>query len=533
MNLLIVDDEYYSVESIQRKLEANRPEIGQIFCAYNLSQALAYFSQNEIDVMICDIEMPGGSGLELLNTIRSRSLDTICIFLTAYARFEYISDAMKLSSSDYLLKPVEDAQLYAALSKAEAQLSKRKRDQLNTLYASYWRESELTLMEQFWLDLFTHAISSGQEDILLELKYRKLDPGQASDSFFLLIIQTDFTGLSSENRSLYEFALKNIAREYFYGRQELPVVVRILEQFFALPLPCSGRAHESLTALCSQALEDFVPHFPVPFNFFLSGEALSMHRLARRCEEMLQAAHRNVAHENHVFDLSRADIPEAGILRPTLPTERWSEFLKTGDTDALSAEVSAWLSRLRHSEQATRESLIAFYYDFLRILQGSIEKEQEEDFQPLHDQLARQSADQACSSFRTLKELLTDTLAVYAQCLAKARVQDNAVSTVKSYIKSHLCEELNRDSLASMVYLNPDYLSHLFKRETGFSLTNYIIETRILESRRLLAKNDMSIQDIAIACGFQNISYFSRQFRKATGMTPREFRKRGPSEQNI
>ena len=158
---------------------------------------------------------------------------------------------------------------------------------------------------------------------------------------------------------------------------------------------------------------------------------------------------------------------------------------------------------------------------------AALPKDQEEAFVSLHDQLARQSADQACSSFRTLQDQIADMLTVYAQCLEQARLQDNAVSTVKSYIRNHLYEELNRDSLAAMVYLNPDYLSHLFKRETGFSLTNYIIETRILESKRLLSKRDMSIQDIAIACGFQNISYFSRQFKRTTGMTPREFRKLG------
>ena len=527
MNLLIVDDEYYSVESIKRKLETNRPEINQIFCAYNISQALDCFAGNEIDIMICDIEMPGGNGLELLNAIRSRNLDTICIFLTAYARFEYISNAMKLSSSDYLLKPVEDEQLYAALDKAQEQLRKRKRDQLNTLYAGYWKESELTLMEQFWLDLFTHAVSASAEDILLELKYRKLNPEQSADSFFLLIIQADLSGLFSTDRSLYEFALKNILREYFYTRQELPVTVRITEQFFALPLPAAGRTHEGITQLCRQALEHFVPHFPVPFNFFLSGKALSMQRLASQCEEMLQAAHRNVSHENHVFDLSCISAAEEDITRPTLPVDRWSECLHTGEIEPLRTEVAAWLNQLRHSGGVTRESLTAFYYDFLRIVLGSIDKDQEEAFVSLHDQLARQSADQACSSFRTLQDQIADMLTVYAQCLEQARLQDNAVSTVKSYIRNHLYEELNRDSLAAMVYLNPDYLSHLFKRETGFSLTNYIIETRILESKRLLSKRDMSIQDIAIACGFQNISYFSRQFKRTTGMTPREFRKLG------
>lgn len=83
---------------------------------------------------------------------------------------------------------------------------------------------------------------------------------------------------------------------------------------------------------------------------------------------------------------------------------------------------------------------------------------------------------------------------------------------------------MTRESLAAMVYLTPDYLSHLFKRETGFSLTNYIIYERIEEAKRMLAGTDKSVSEIATRCGFQNISYFSRQFRRFTGVTPREFR---------
>ena len=100
MNLLIVDDEYYTVESISNKIRTLRPDFFEIFCAYNLTQALEAFSAHPIDLMICDIEMPGGSGLELLDQIRQAHYETVCIFLTAYAKFEYISRAMKLSGSD-------------------------------------------------------------------------------------------------------------------------------------------------------------------------------------------------------------------------------------------------------------------------------------------------------------------------------------------------------------------------------------------------------------------------------------------------
>ena len=59
MNLLIVDDEYYTVESISNKIRTLRPDFFEIFCAYNLTQALEAFSAHPIDLMICDIEMPG------------------------------------------------------------------------------------------------------------------------------------------------------------------------------------------------------------------------------------------------------------------------------------------------------------------------------------------------------------------------------------------------------------------------------------------------------------------------------------------
>ena len=128
------------------------------------------------------------------------------------------------------------------------------------------------------------------------------------------------------------------------------------------------------------------------------------------------------------------------------------------------------------------------------------------------------------SSFGALREWISNSLLLFIQSRQAAASQDTAVATVKAYIESHLSDELDRDTLAAMVYLNADYLSHLFKKDTGSSLINYVIDRRIARSKELLAKGEMSIRDIAITCGFQNISYFSRQFKKSTGMTPRQFK---------
>ena len=148
----------------------------------------------------------------------------------------------------------------------------------------------------------------------------------------------------------------------------------------------------------------------------------------------------------------------------------------------------------------------------------------EEQAEAFRRQITVASPEQTFSSFGALREWISNSLLLFTQSRQAAASQDTAVATVKAYIESHLSDELDRDTLAAMVYLNADYLSHLFKKDTGSSLINYIIDRRIAHSKELLAKGEMSIRDIAITCGFQNISYFSRQFKKSTGMTPRQFK---------
>lgn len=352
MNLLIVDDEYYNVESVKLKLEKERPVFEQIFCAYSLKQALEIFRKQEIAVMICDIEMPGGSGLDLLTHIRSQQLNTICIFLTAYAKFDYISQAMKLSSIDYLLKPVEDQQLIASVDKAVEQFRKQQKAISDNLQINRLKENELTI----------------------QMKY-------------------------------------------------------------------------------------------------------------------------------------------------------WAELLSQNKLDSLEAAASAYLHNLHLYQSVTEETLSAFYQSFLQLLSARLKNDGEETALELFEEFSdRTSKERAIASNAALKAWIPDILAVYQSCKSKAASADNAIATVKAYIHSHLDEKLDRDMLSAMVYLSPDYLSHCFKQQTGFSLTNYIIETRIREAKRLLAKKENSIRDIAITCGFQNISYFTRQFKKSTGMTPKEYR---------
>lgn len=177
---------------------------------------------------------------------------------------------MRLTSIDYLLKPVAEEDLLSAVSKAVNQYRQQANAKLETQQANYWKESELYLWELFWLDLSEGAVSNRKEDIISELNLRNLNPAAADLSYLVLLIQCNGMDKLPVEKDLHEFLLKNIVREYFYNREEIPVAVRQSRQFYFLPLPEAGRSREALLSRCGQALTDFVPRFPNTFNFYIA-----------------------------------------------------------------------------------------------------------------------------------------------------------------------------------------------------------------------------------------------------------------------
>lgn len=93
-----------------------------------------------------------------------------------------------------------------------------------------------------------------------------------------------------------------------------------------------------------------------------------------------------------------------------------------------------------------------------------------------------------------------------------------------AYISQNYSNQITLNDVANYVHLNPAYFSTVFKKASGYSFSYYLNSVRIEESKRLLSNTDYSILDIAIASGFQDQSYFTKIFKKITGLTPKQFR---------
>lgn len=222
-------------------------------------------------------------------------------------------------------------------------------------------------------------------------------------------------------------------------------------------------------------------------------------------------AGKNVTYENHVFDLAaETEAPVQTPFQP-IPSDRWSDLLTSGKTEQLQIEVFAFLNQTKSSGTATREFLTGFYYQFLQLLFRQMDHPGSED-EAFRRQITVASRSRPsprlvlyengfptvfCCSYKAVRQPLPGHGCCHRESIYRIAPLRRAGSR---YACSHGIPE-RRLSVPSL------------QKDTGSSLINYVIDRRIARSKELLAKGEMSIRDIAITCGFQNISYFSRQFK--------------------
>ena len=120
---------------------------------------------------------------------------------------------------------------------------------------------------------------------------------------------------------------------------------------------------------------------------------------------------------------------------------------------------------------------------------------------------------------------LYDNMDIFTESLFFFSDKSNSIiRSAIEFIAEHYDQEITLVDVAEQTHLNPSYLSTLFKQVTGQTFKEYLNHVRIQEAQRLLTHTDYPIMEISIACGFSDQSYFTKVFRKYTGLTPRQYR---------
>jgi len=526
-NLLVVDDEEIAVRGIVEGIDWKSVGITGVYKAYDAADAKDVLRRHEIHVLISDIEMPNETGINLLAWVNEHSPGTATIFLTGHADFRYAQQAIQLSGFDYLLKPIDHEQLKACVARAIDKIRRREQDeQFRKTYASYyeqWNRQLPLLIERFWQDVIHHRLAPTPEQLEPMMALYGIELTADSPVLPVLIsIEEWKQEWSARDEEIMTYALKNAAGDIVL--QDGPGhVIRdgsgmLLALFYD---PDVGEGE--LEARCREYVRMADELFYSVVSCYI-GEPSPVRDLAAGIGLLAEMERRNVHRMGEVF---RASTYER---QPSGPTDmpdfgEWILLIESGREAELARRIDETFAAFNR-EPPDRTAMMLYVsgltYEVFRMLlrlklsPGDVYPD---GGFPELDQVLRNLA--ALRNWTV--SFTTKALAFIAE---RSEEGSNTILRVKRFIEANLHGDLNREAIAGHVFLNPAYLSRLFRKETGMSLTDYIVERRMEKVKELLAKTNAKIGDIALSVGYANFSHFSKQFKRSTGLTPQEYRKK-------
>ena len=468
MKVLLVDDDELLVEKIVEGLDWEGMGVSMVFPADNIRQAKEILSEYSIQLLISDIEMPQGNGLELLEWVKKQEIRLKCIFISSYAYFTYAQKAIQLNSSQYLLKPVSDQELSQAIVEV---LSTMKREDQSL------QEEEQKEKQRFWADCL-EARRGG--DFLMERVWQQAEKLYNPEDRFGLIWIKVFPKPQE----------KPWKKQHYYACQ----IEEAVERAWA------GKGFH---------LETMVKYQDLEWVLVGKSEGAFSAEAALGAEGALKPEQGAKLLEKELLDT----MEENFCLLFGSDTEKLSQMGPAMEKECEEAKVS----RQEFEQYRRALSQLAFLW---------LEHQKLQPFQFFNNTEFDEKYDRAAGCMEDMRCFIRWMFGKMDGYRRTDSRQEIVVEKLKLYIEQNLKEDLTRKELAKVVFLSEDYVAKLFSGETCMSISSYVTRRRMEKAQEYLWNTDWNVSRIAMEVGYTNFSYFSKMFREFAGCTPNEYRNR-------
>lgn len=525
MNILLVDDDVLMLQDLKEITDWNALGFDKIYTAENAASALKMIAQVPVHIIICDIEMPGSSGLDLMETLQSSKTAIPCILLTSYARFEYARRAIDLNVVEYLLKPVSAKPLQSAVEKAVQRLKLSHQLIDAKKYSQYWLDEEKNTSEYFW--------NKTARGLLAEVYSlpQKLDYRETQLFIPVLIEAFQDTKRSQIDDPMWEYAVKNVGYEILEQEHLLPRCVISLHpgRWLAVVSIING-LETDLSPLEEQleVLQETAGRFMHMELCISLGSAVPYKNIYGEVSELENLLDSTMDRKGKI--LYKTHILPSGTACTQSEIRLWETLLQSADKEALKKSLYTFLQA--KASLLTLENMQEIRQDFAQMVYSFLKQKEIQAHRLFGD---RDSDRLYQNAVRSIDHMYAYCSYLIERALCYADITDNsksAVEIIQNYLDNHYAEDIQRNDLSDIVFISPDHLSRLFKKETGLSLMQYVTKKRISAACSLLAESRMPVNKVAIQVGYGNFAYFSKIFREATGMTPMNFRKQTQENSN-
>jgi len=532
--LLIVDDEPYTVDGLYEMLSNIEDLELDLYSEYSAEDALNRLSRSKMDIVLSDIRMPGMDGLELQRWIRSRWPRCKIIFLTGIGDISYLQQAIRAGGTDYILKTEGDEAIVRAIRMAITALEEEARNDQFVLRAKEQVRQELLLLRREWFAGLTDFAFAPSE--LSEIRFRELELSSSPNDRVLLVLgRVDRwpEGTTASGKTLLLYAIQNIAEEYLGQTRFQPIVLND-SQFAWLVQPGdpeeeSGRVRtwEETLTFASGTMDSIQSTtkalLRLPVSLVTTGEPSDWGEvpLAYNAIKKTMIVGLGTGSEMLILKCETGESPECPH---PLSIRRLAELetaLDLGRKDEFREKLDLAFSLLPQTFAQYAQT----YYSVASLLLGHWMKSSG----GLADNEARM-AKLMNPGHHVPKDTALQALKDAAEGLFSGRMitlderTNGIVHKLNQYVRDHLDGDLSLDRLSDLVHLNSSYLSTMYKQYTGRNLSDYISALRVEKAKEMLADSSCKIHEISLRVGFGTAGYFTRFFKKFTGLTPKEYR---------
>ncbi|MDG4657321.1 response regulator [Ectobacillus antri] len=512
MKAIIIDDELHVRQGIRLLGEWARFNITDIYEAENGEQAKALLLTHRPQLVFTDMKMPKMDGTALLQWIKENGLNCKTIVVTGYNDYNYMRNAIQFGSFDYILKPIDPDVLNQTIERAIVEWQEaEKQRKLQMQETSFMNQIKPMYRDQKLKTLLKNpALYNPEYETELGI------PENAVFSFVRIgVSQAAIDAVFAGEQELCLFSLANVVNEFcrskghafqYYEENEIALLYwgediehkmrRLLgwiQQYLEIkPWICIGRRVEGVISLLQtvesaeqvrQNMNVLRKNQGVYLEESSPIERVSLLDFTAEVEELVNTGSLEV-YDNLVENVLQP-FRTTGIL-PLEQIQQWErEYLVIRDR---------WLNR--YGYEIREESVWESYWDV-----------------------------QSNFSLAAFLERKQSNVQTFLQEIKQRKgKQQNTMVEIEQYIKQNYQKELRLQEIAEMFYLSKEHISRRFKQEYGETLSDYVTNIRMEKAKLLLQNESFKIYEVAAMVGYQDDKYFRKVFKKATGITPNEYR---------
>lgn len=499
VTVLVVEDEEIERQAVEIMLKYNCQEVDTVLSAANGIEALEVFRQERPDIVLMDINLPGANGLEVIRQMKLISAQSRYVILSAYNKFEYAQEAIRLDIVDFLIKPIQSADLQNLILKMAKEIS------------------EASAMSQ-------HAKNQME-------KYQTIRPLLENDCVYTVASLREATPIST----IFDFLQMELASGcVMVARGDsctLQFIQTIRKRLQIMELECLGDMINELCVLVvlskkqmqTRQLKDILNYIfntlPMTNAYVGVGTITEPDDNLKRSFNQAVFAMQYAEHKEitTVFfeELKNSETPE--LLNIQAEAAEISRRIFAGDEQEILSLLDVFFTTMQLN--MTKEEIISN----ANWLYSSVTSELMEAGIP--SVLFETKKMRKCQDVTEMKNLMITNLTAIAETQKEQMPAkgSQSIHAVLRIIHTQYMKNITMESVARQMNYTPYYLSRIFKKHTGGTFSEYLNTFRIEQAKKMIREGELSIKEIASATGFNSQGYFAKIFKKYTGVSPSDF----------